>query len=214
VEAASGDIAIANSYTQTAGATRLSGGSISSSVLLDIQGGSLEGFGILTGDVQSAGTISPGLSTGALTIAGNLSLQSGSVLDFELGGLNQGNSTDGYDFLDVNGNFSLAGSLSLSLMGGFQSLLQTSDVFTIAEADSAIIGFFDNVANGDFLATADNLFEFRVHYGAGSPFGDRFIVLDSAAALVPEPSTLALCVTGLIAACAVLWRRKRERRFV
>ena len=88
-------------YTQTAGTTILGGGSLQSSLSVNINGGSLTGTGaVIANTVSNAGHISPGASPGAINITGNLTLTSSSVLDIELGGTTAGS---GYDQINVSG---------------------------------------------------------------------------------------------------------------
>jgi hypothetical protein len=96
IEVLAGTLAIPKTFIQTAGVTRLAGGSLSTDSLLEIQGGFLEGNGQVTGSVACGGVLSPGLSAGRLSIAGDLTLQPGGDAD-RLGGLTQGTS---YDFSD------------------------------------------------------------------------------------------------------------------
>ena len=61
-----------SSFTQTAGSLVLAGGSVSSSAIMQIQGGSVAGNGTITASVtNSGGTLSPGASPGLITIDGN-----------------------------------------------------------------------------------------------------------------------------------------------
>ncbi|MGI9519311.1 MAG: beta strand repeat-containing protein [Pirellulaceae bacterium] len=191
-------ISLTDNYLQTGGITRLDGGNISTSVLLDIQGGILEGDGFINGNVQigNTATVAPGLSAGQLTINGSMELFDGSLMDIELGGLVQGAQ---YDFFDVNGDVVLGGALQLSLIDGFGDLVLNSDSFTILESNN-LAGVFDNVANGDFLVTSDGLFKFQVNYGAGSAFNENYVVLGNATA-IPEPSVylfMALVIVLLL----------------
>ena len=74
-------------YTQSAGETRLSGGSISSSSPLDIQGGMLTGSGVIDGGVTNGGTVSPGLSPGLIEVSSGYTQTAGGKLKIEIGGL-------------------------------------------------------------------------------------------------------------------------------
>jgi hypothetical protein len=55
VQSLSGTLSFAGGYTQTAGVTRLNGGSITSSTTMNIQGGTLESTGTLTASVNNTG---------------------------------------------------------------------------------------------------------------------------------------------------------------
>ncbi len=95
VQGLSGTLAFTGSYTQTAGATRLNGGAISSSQTMNIQGGTLDGVGTLTGNVNnSGGTLSPGLSPGQLNETGAYTQGGGGAFTTEIGGLTVGTQYD------------------------------------------------------------------------------------------------------------------------
>ncbi len=184
-------------FIQTSGTTKITSGTLSSNTALDIQGGSLIGSGNVNADIDSAGVIAPGFSAGSFTIDGDLNLLLGSELAFEIGGTVQGTE---YDFVDVNGDVSLEGMLTLTFLNGFEYLVSDSDTFILLTADSDIIGSFNNVASGDRLLTADGLGSFVVHYGVSSP-GDASQLVLGDFQLIPEPTTfglLALSSGGLI----------------
>ncbi len=80
-------------------------------------GATLGGSGTVgTTTVEAGGILAPGNSLGTLTVAGDLALSSGSILDFELGTPGTaGDPTGGRsDRIDVSGNLQLAGTLNLA----------------------------------------------------------------------------------------------------
>jgi fibronectin-binding autotransporter adhesin len=193
----------ASAYTQTAGETVLVGGAMIDASVFNLNGGELKGTGIIDSSVVTGGTntIAPGLSPGALTIEGNLTLSAGSTLDMEIGGLTQGTL---YDYLDVNGTLTLAGLLNLSFLNDFQNSLGMGSLFTLATSDAAVLGSFSNVANGGFLTDMASLHTFSVHYGAGSLYNPNNVVLY---AVTPEPGRAVLLMLGLL---GLTLRRKRH----
>ena len=95
--------------------------------LLINNGGTLSGSGTVGGNVTvTNGTLAPGYSPGAITVAGNLNLTSSSVLTVELGGLTQGS---GYDFINVQGTATLAGTLNVTSYNGFVAPASSSYTF-------------------------------------------------------------------------------------
>ena len=116
-------------YTQTAGTTRLNGGSVTFGVPGLIQGGTLEGGlpGSITGSVNSspAGTVSPGLSAGCLGLAGNYVDSGSGTLDIELGGLT---ACSQFDQFTMSGTAATSGTLNVTL-DGFIPVV--GDTFTI-----------------------------------------------------------------------------------
>nr|MCU0223957.1 hypothetical protein [Acidobacteriota bacterium] len=121
-----------SSYKQTAGVTRLTGGALSSTSSIAIQGGVLAGSGTVTGPVTVSGTgvLSPGLSPGTLSLVGNYTQQGpAGAFNVEIGGTTPGSQ---YDRVDVSGAGSvatLAGVLNVSLVDSF--VPAAGDSFTI-----------------------------------------------------------------------------------
>ena len=110
------------SYTQTAGATVLDGGTLALPTL-NLNGGALVGAGIVDGNVVNASTISPGLApntAGQLTVTGNYTQTAAGRLKVEIGGPNNNQ----FDRLITNTNpnsnaTNFAGTLDLSLINNF-----------------------------------------------------------------------------------------------
>ena len=119
VEVQTGTLQLINGYTQAAGSTILNGGALASTTTMNIQGGSLSGFGTITGNVSNAGQVTPGLSPDILNIVGNYTQASTGELNVEVGGLTAGT---GFDQLNITGNAALGGTLSVSLIGGFSPI--------------------------------------------------------------------------------------------
>ncbi len=87
----------------------------------------LSGTGKINGNVTNRGTIRPGGTgaAGTLTVTGNYTQTSTGVLDIELGGTAAGT----YDQLNVSGIATLAGSLTVSLINGFNPT--ANDMFIV-----------------------------------------------------------------------------------
>jgi hypothetical protein len=129
------------SYTQTAGATELAGGSMYCETNLNHNGGRLTGAGTVTGDPINAGAVvQPGNSAGILSIAadpsaspfpltGSYTQGAGGMLEIELGGLAPGT---GHDQLVAVGTASLNGTLHVIPINGF--VPQVGHSFTILTA--------------------------------------------------------------------------------
>jgi len=155
----------------------------------------------------TAGTISPGLTTGPDDPVGtmyfdNLILESGAIVEFDLAGTED---TE-FDRLLVPvttpvehpyGDLQLGGTLVLRFAEGFESLVSETDTFTIIEALEASTGAFANVAAGERLTTADGLGSFIVNYGPSSAYGDKAVVLSDYQVAIPEPASLALLASLL-----------------
>ncbi|WP_428936666.1 autotransporter outer membrane beta-barrel domain-containing protein [Brucella sp. NF 2815] len=82
-------------------------------------GATLGGIGTIGGnvDIADGATLKPGASPGTLTINGNLTLSSGSVLDYEFG---QANVAGGplNDLINVGGDLTLDGTLNITASAG------------------------------------------------------------------------------------------------
>jgi hypothetical protein len=125
-------------------------GSVTVGSMNVLAGGLLKGTGTLNGDVNnSAGTVSPGLSPGILTINGNYVQGASGTLNMEIGGTIPGAS--GHDQLVVTGTATLGGTLNAGLINGF--VPAATDSFTLLKANS-VTGTFDttNLPAGTFLA--------------------------------------------------------------
>jgi hypothetical protein len=147
-------------FTQTAGATNLTGGAIQSFVpAMTFNGGALTGIGKLTANVLVSGDtqVAPGVNgAGRLEIVGSYT-QDGGTLAVQIGGTTPGL----FDQLVVSGVATLGGTVSASLTSGFQP--QANDEFKVIEFASASGGFQVFAAPGftqelnvnDFTLVAD-----------------------------------------------------------
>ena len=130
VEVASGRLMIGTSgYQQTAGLTKLTGGSFTVIGTLVLAGGSLTGTGTVTATTVSntGGTVGPGLSPGMLTISGVYIQGNNGTLNIEVGGTVVG---DDYDRLNIiNGFAALSGTLNVTLINGFTPAFGDSFTF-------------------------------------------------------------------------------------
>jgi hypothetical protein len=107
-------------YTQTGGSTILQAGTLTASSGVSIQGGSLSGPGTINADVVNAGLLNPGGTsggTGLLTINGNYTQTAMGILHIGLAGTTADSQ---YDQLAVSGTATLAGTLDVTLLHGFQ----------------------------------------------------------------------------------------------
>lgn len=192
-----------SAYTQTGGVTFLAGGAMIDASAFNLNDGTLAGTGTVDAPLMTGGvfsTIAPGASPGILTINGSTILGGANTLAMEVGGLASGVD---YDLLDVNGVLTLGGLLDVDFINSFEGSVLPTDTFTIATANSAILGAFSNVTSGGWIGT-NTFANFQVWYGAGSPYGDNNLVLTGA----PEPSRAILFGLGLGMAAL---RRNRQR---
>ena len=147
-----------------------SGGSLLVNGLFDPSGNTtlssswLKGSGLLDSPLTATFTsITPGNSTGTLTIGGNTTLSTGSSLQIEI------NSASDHDQLVISGgNLQLSGgTLRLDYAGGPTDILST-DVLTISTTTGTVLNQFINIANGARLQTYDGNASFIVNYLPGA----------------------------------------------
>ena len=127
-------------------------GSVTVGNMKILAGGVLKGTGTLNADVNNlAGTVSPGLSPGILTIDGDYAQGAAGTLSMDIGGTVPGAS--GHDQLVVTGMATLGGTLNASLVNGFVPAAGNS--FTLIKAGS-VSGTFDttNLPAGAFFTPA------------------------------------------------------------
>lgn len=151
LEALSGTIRLARSFTQSAGSTTMNGGNIETLPGMTINGGTLQGAGSITGNVtMNSGSAIPGNSAGVMSINGDYIQGAGATLQFEIGGTTQGGQ---FDHLSIAGTATLGGALRISRINDF--VPSPSDTFEIITANSATGAFASitgtDAANGNFF---------------------------------------------------------------
>lgn len=146
--------------------------------------------------VFSTSTLAPGNSAGS-NLADSLYLASASTLEIELGGLVAG---DEYDQLLINGNATMLGSLTVSLIDGFT--LARNQEFLIADVGGVLSGQFTGLGEGDLVGNFGGV-DLFISYGAGN--GNDISLFTSS---VPEPSPLMLLAAFVT--CGLARRRKRN----
>ncbi len=105
-------------------------------------GAFLGGNGTIAGNLTNSGTVSPGNSPGLITVSGNYTQTSTGVLIIELA------SGTSFDHLVIGGSASLAGSLQVNLLGGFDPVGKS---FTFLTAAGGVTGTFVNITGNALL---------------------------------------------------------------
>jgi hypothetical protein len=123
-----GTLLVTGAYTQTGGLTSLDGGFLTTGAGVDLEGGILGGSGVINANVLNNAEIDVGQpgAPGILTIVGDYSQAAGGVLVIDIGGPDPG--TD-FDQLNITGQATLDGALTVNLINGFQP--NAGDSFTI-----------------------------------------------------------------------------------
>ena len=129
-------------------------------------GAKLGGAGTIQGNVTNSGTIAPGNSLGTLHLEDTYTQAASGMLEIELA------SEASHDELVVAGSATLAGTLAVSLIGGFTP--QEDDVFEIITAS----GFAGSTFANTNLPSLPGSLVWDINYGANSvtlsviPLGD------------------------------------------
>jgi autotransporter-associated beta strand protein len=157
----------------------------------NVQAGTLGGTGSSTSDftVASGATLAPGASAGTL-LTDDLTMQNGSTLEIELGGLTAGTQ---YDRVLSSGAINLDGNLVVKMINGFSPT--SANTFTIMQGLS-VVGEFDSVT---VVGTPGY---FDVTYLSNAVILSNF--------QVPEPSTMSL--VGMAGLGMIAWRRRRRNQ--
>ncbi len=159
--------------------------------------GSQSGSGAFTGTgtVYYEGDLRPGNSPDVIHYEGSVVLGSDSVSFFELGGLNPGE----YDRLNIDGDLTLDGQLSIGLLNGFS--LDFDEEFVIANVDGALFGNYQGLEEGAVVGNFGGMNLF-ISYAGGD--GNDVVLFTS----VPEPAT-----AGLFGLAFLAFGLTRRRRF-
>jgi hypothetical protein len=140
-------LTVAGAYTQTGpfGRTNLNGATLTATNV-NIQGGSLVASGTINGNVSNAGVLdigspfNPGDTPGTLIINGNYVQTASGTLDIKVGGTALGT----FDQLQVSNNVTLAGTLNVKAIDGFDPRGKTFQIITFASHS----GTFTTVSPG------------------------------------------------------------------
>lgn len=145
-------------------------------------GATLGGAGSLAGDVTLAGILTPGNSPGAITIGGDLTMQSTSLTIIEIASLLD------FDQILIGGELTYGGDLLFD----FSFMPEVNDGFTIFDSFTSQSGAFDSI---DFSTQG---FDGTFDYATGA------LTITA----VPEPSTWALLLGALALGFAMCNKRR------
>lgn len=157
--------------------------SMASGFALNFTGGELDAryyeatMGTLT---NAGGTVSPGLAgvPGRNDVYGDYTESTTDAkVRIDIGGTAQANaSTNGagyYDYYSVSGTATLAGTLEVAIVDGFENSILASDSFTVLRGNTALNGEFANAPNGKRMLTVEG-HSFLVTYTANDVVLSQF----------------------------------------
>ena len=167
---------------------------------VNIQGGLLQGFGTVQGNLINSGTVHPGDGPGILTVTGNYTQNASGILNIAIGGLTPGS---GYSVLSVTGSASLLGTLDVSLVPGFSPV--TDDIFVILTSGGLSGEFTDNTIQVGNVT-------FDVEYSPANYANDVVLeVAQVSSSVVPEPASWLMLGLGLTAVGTCVVRKSRSQ---
>lgn len=142
VEVMAGELVFGGDLTSGSGTTlNLGSGTLVPGETLTMgSGAELVGSGTLSSNLVNAGTVSPGSSPGIITIDGDYTQEADGILEIELAATNPASD---FDQLHVSGDATLAGTLNVTLLDGYQP--RYGDSFELISA-STLIGTFDTLS--------------------------------------------------------------------
>jgi len=117
-----------------------------------INAGRIEGNGWFQMSVESEGAIAPGQSSGKIRVEQDLTLTTGSVLEYEFGG---NTPIFEFDLIGVGGTATLTGAIELELINSF--LPAVGDTYQVLTASSVVNTFVDIITLDE-----SNIFDFEV----------------------------------------------------
>lgn len=196
----SGTLILSGNNTYTGATTLTTGtlvvnGSLASSVVTVSSNGTLAGTGTLAGAVTINGQIAPGNSPGTLTINNSLTLNASANALMEIGGTGAGE----FDQIALTGTLTLAGTISINLINGFNPL--DGDSFALFTGWSGTI-----VDNGFSFDFSNANLDAGLYWNTSDFLSTGSISVTA----VPEPATWALIGIGLGGLC--LFKRLRGKQ--
>ncbi|KQY91314.1 autotransporter domain-containing protein [Brevundimonas sp. Root1423] len=142
------------------------GTTLTSAERIDVAVGATFGSaGIVNGNINVLGTLSPGASPGTMTVNGNVTMAAGSHLAIEL------TPTAGTDLLDVNGTLTIADGATMDITGALGNA--AGSVLDIVVADT-ITGRFTTVNKSEtvfgFVVQNGNRIQIRSEFNNSSAY--------------------------------------------
>lgn len=160
----------------------------------------LSGSGSVVGNVTALGTIAPGSSPGTLSFQNNLSLGSGSILNYELNGTDMTVGSGVNDLSSVTGDLTLDGTINVAEIGSNSFL--SADVGDTWRLFSYTGTLTDNTLSLGTMPALSSGLSFSV---------DTTTANQVNLVVVPEPATAAISMIGIAGLGLATVRRGRSR---
>lgn len=161
----------------------------------------LTGAGTVMGNVTANGTVAPGLSgAGTLSFANNLSLGSGSILNFGLNGADRTVGGGVNDLVALVGNLAIDGTLNVSEIGAGSFFTATAgNAWRLFNYSGTLT---DNTLSLGTMPSLSSGLSFELNTATPGQVN---------LAVVPEPASLVTALIGLGLAGVAAARRRRTR---
>ncbi len=191
----------AASYAQSGGGTTVEFGGTISAPTFTVTGGNVQGGGTIVGNVQNTGgTVTP-IDLGnpsTLTVNGNYAQGPNGILVIDLGGTGNGQ----FSVLSITGSAALDGTVEFMAVNGFTPGIGESFTFLLASLG----------VSGTFADQPPLLTGFVCPTGATCTdvYGPTSVTfeINNSTTVTPEPGTLLLLGTGLLALGALAKKRR------
>ncbi len=126
-------------YTQTAGRTILTGGTLRAQLAVAIDGGTVEGNGTIDATLTNGGSLKPGASPGQIHITGDLIQSAAGRIEVELAGTAAG----AFDLVQVDGQALLGGTIQPLPVGA--TTPQPGDTYPFLTSAGGRTGVFEHL---------------------------------------------------------------------
>ena len=202
----SGNNTYTGATTVNAGTLLVNGSLAAGSAVTVASGATLGGTGTLNGATTVNGNLAPGNSPGVLSFGSSLSLGSTAQTTMELNGTIRGT---GYDGINVTGNLTYGGSLTIHVGSQFLASSESFSLFTFASESGALYSVSLEGAYGSEVF-ANNSGAWSATDSSGNQWSFSETTGNLGFTAVPEPSTVAFIVLGFVGILVARFKVQRK----
>lgn len=169
--------------------------------------GTLGGTGSIAGQVtvNAGGTISPGNSTGTLSLNNSITMSAASTYLVEI------NSVSLFDRLSVIGSVNVTDSI-LNVILGYTPSPNDRYFLVLNDGTDPVIGTFAGLPQNALFSIGG--FGYQISYQGNSSTGQLTGGNDIVISAVPEPISLVLSAIGMLSLTAILFLNYRKRKLL